>query len=559
MASRTRRTRPVTATGVAAEEMPEGTIDLLFAVTREAVPAEALTAVGALNMAEAGIQIDGEAVCHLITAEGRRRLEAQGWRFTNPRNSRTNGIDRLDARAPAADAVAVPPASAAPQTPAAPVAAAPAAPAAPAQAAPAAAKAGVVSIKIGTKAAADVKVNVLSWQGADGSFKSKFIEMVKSILGEYVKRDINLYVPNARAQAPNDANDEFNVYIWSAPESGGPDSRFLVPRTLWGLTPPHGAPGHFIAWDKGAKIVTDEGDEVGYFNHNNLYVCLDIVEQDSPSALEFCRTYLTKSVSIMKNGYRPPNWYDHVDKYVKVCLQRDEQAKKQAADNLKKEQDRARQARQQYIDAVRQAERCERLMSGEEHSLDERKAKLTKEFVNLREIAFIESVNFKGNSLVIETDPLYVEDPRTKKLHALNRFRITIDPDEGRVRMATKGTPVVAHRGGPCQAPHVFTADGDQCWGNVGQTVQDLIARYEYPALVSLVINFLQSVNVDDGAGAYVNKWPVADKEQVRVEREKLLAEKTVRLAAERAEYETMAAEYVKHGTEAKAAKAAKG
>jgi hypothetical protein len=58
--------------------------------------------------------------------------------------------------------------------------------------------------------------------------------------------------------------------------------------------------------------------------------------------------------------------------------------------------------------------------------------------------------------------------------------------------------------------PH-DTGNGSMCLGNVGPMVMTLIQEQQYVALVNLLYNFAQSVNEDDSAGQYIERWPILD------------------------------------------------
>lgn len=62
-------------------------------------------------------------------------------------------------------------------------------------------------------------------------------------------------------------------------------------------------------------------------------------------------------------------------------------------------------------------------------------------------------------------------------------------------------------------APHVFS-DGKPCLGNAEAVVKDLYANGRYDLVLNFILDYLESVNVDDSAGAHINKWPVVGKEK---------------------------------------------
>jgi hypothetical protein len=549
--ARTSRPRPATVTipeGVTPEAVPT-VVDVSFAIRTDVVSAQDLANVGAYNMTPNGMNVDGQQ-CFLVTREGLDRLARAGWVIGAQQHSSINAIELTAITAGAAPAPAAPaaPAPAAPEAaPAAPQAAAPAA-AAPAVAATAATAAPAKpatahKVRIGTMEASAVVVTPKGWTdytiATDAGFRDSVLKAFKDILGAYVKRNIDVYIPHGRAQAPI-AGDTFNVFIWSAPDAGGPDSRFVVPETMWGHQVTERPPGHFVPWEQGGKIMSAEGDEVGYFNDNNLYITFDAVHAvNDGKTLTLLKTYLTEAVKIMTRGYRPPNYRDLCEKYVAVSMKRFEIERKNAVENVKKEEEALAAAKRQIIESTRNIEHLQAIAEARGLTTDQQTAKLTKEFVALRELAHVANVTFKGDVLTVETDPLYVTDPRVNKLHAVGCMRININTTNGDVKMFAIGKTVDAQETG-MQAPHVFSS-GKPCWGNIGSTVTELVASFEYKAAIVAVILYLQSVNVDDSAGSKVNRWPVADPEVVKAQRAALAIEKKARYAAELAEYPELA------------------
>jgi hypothetical protein len=63
--------------------------------------------------------------------------------------------------------------------------------------------------------------------------------------------------------------------------------------------------------------------------------------------------------------------------------------------------------------------------------------------------------------------------------------------------------------------PHVWN-DGRACFGNAEPTIFDLIGCMEYAGLVSYLISFLESANINDSAGAGLTYWPKVQKNDKR-------------------------------------------
>ena len=66
--------------------------------------------------------------------------------------------------------------------------------------------------------------------------------------------------------------------------------------------------------------------------------------------------------------------------------------------------------------------------------------------------------------------------------------------------------------------PHVDGENGEACWGSAGSMLVENMNNYEIYASFIVVLNFLQQVNTDDPAGAYIRNWDCIDEEGNDVE-----------------------------------------
>jgi hypothetical protein len=534
-----RRTPPQTTTATMVPEELGGALDELFAVSRRVISRETLERLGIVILSEEDTQdARGQAAqpSFVVTPEGRRRLESDGYSFANKRAAATHGIWLLDATPPAPPAPPVTEAPAAPAVVEVPVAA-PAAPAvtsAPVAAPTAAKPVTKTVIKPAIGDLAKPKVTIRSWQGEESkSFKDSIAAIAEKVLGPYLKRDIEIFVPHGAFSAPL-PGPAFNIHIWSSPNCGGPDSRFELPEAMWGLSGFQRDPGHFVSYEQGGTIKTAEGDEVGSFDANNLYLYYDAVHSGSDTDCKIFERFLVESVKIMEHGFRPPNFRDMTQKYVDICSKRVEAQRAQASKKLQELSAQVDNHRQGLIESIREREIQIRILTVHDGLKDDTAAKLATEFNTLRKNYKVESVGFKGDTLIVTTDPLYVQDPRgTKRWHSLGKLTISIDSVRGTIRF--KSTKPQTGMQDGMHAPHVY-ADGHACLGSIDKGMTDLVATYEYSAAVQLAISFLEAVNVDDGAGKYVDRWPEAKIEDIRREEKELEAARKAAQAAEEAE-----------------------
>jgi hypothetical protein len=120
----------------------------------------------------------------------------------------------------------------------------------------------------------------------------------------------------------------------------------------------------------------------------------------------------------------------------------------------------------------------------------------------------ITDVKVIDNTLHVYTTILNCVDDRTGKMHELGNYFITICLSTGNIRFKNLSRTVQSFDSQAMQAPHVF-ADGHPCWGNIEETVTDLVGKLQLSALITLLLEFLQSANTKDPAGKGINLWPL--------------------------------------------------
>jgi len=134
---------------------------------------------------------------------------------------------------------------------------------------------------------------------------------------------------------------------------------------------------------------------------------------------------------------------------------------------------------------------------------------LGEEFDQLFQLASVRDVKVEDDKLIVSTDKLYCIDPRSGRRHEIGAFDIHLPTD------SSNGAPTYFNRtrqvstpAGTMQAPHV-RSDGWACLGNVGDLFPQLIAKREFSSAVQVAIAYIESVNVDDSWGKYIDYWPM--------------------------------------------------
>ena len=117
-------------------------------------------------------------------------------------------------------------------------------------------------------------------------------------------------------------------------------------------------------------------------------------------------------------------------------------------------------------------------------------------------------------AFIFETNYINIVDPRNlENVFQGNRFEISVALENGRIRF--KGLDRdKCHKSywtDNDPHPHVDGRRGEACLGNVSSTFAELISSNEIYALFTVLVNFLQTFNIEDVAGKNIKNWKMLD------------------------------------------------
>jgi hypothetical protein len=143
---------------------------------------------------------------------------------------------------------------------------------------------------------------------------------------------------------------------------------------------------------------------------------------------------------------------------------------------------------------------------------------LAQEFDNLFFAPQVLDITFYENEVLeVYTDTLYCTDPRTNILHEIGRFKIVFDKrrigegddEHPKEVLWYNQTQKIEGCNSNMMAPHIFSS-GTACIGNMMREFAGFLRNREYFVATLMAIKFVESVNVNDDAGKYINNWPRA-------------------------------------------------
>jgi hypothetical protein len=265
------------------------------------------------------------------------------------------------------------------------------------------------------------------------------------------------------------------------------------PRIMYNSRPTATAAGAAIGSPTGTPIALDNGDIAAEIQGKTLFVFSD--------QLRFCNresvAQLGNILAQARDEWRQEPGTDlAAARFARDALKAIDAIAPSPTGNVEQEFSQAERLAQEWLKKARTTER-ELLQGG---TAPERE--LGKEFDRLLAMRKVRDVEVTHNAIVVHTNMIYCIDPRTNLVHEIGKFQIHLN-FSGTVQFFNE------IRTGRFHAPHVNEA-GNPCLGNIRTVMPDLIHQRQLASAAQVAIAFLESVNVNDGWGQHINRWPVA-------------------------------------------------
>jgi len=370
------------------------------------------------------------------------------------------------------------------------------------------------------KSAADCKVSTTNWRGEGAS---KFVAIAREILLPIVKTDIIMSVPHGDAQSVVD-DDDFHIFIWPVFKGGG-DRSIRTPRAIWDIptsctdesTKPSGE-GVLFKDDETKYVVAE------LINGNNLFIFHDICHHGNENEWAIFHELCERVACELDSGTpeeaekrrqerREKQRVQSRQAYIEECKDRFESNAKNVQRAIDIGRAKMTELQQALVATIRDLKDAERRILDHAKAKSEHEEFCGREFDSLMEVPGVLNVVVKKGEIHVFTEHIYITPDGLKTTYDIGKFRMEISTScrGGGIKFfnltrKSKGDNYNQHH------PHV-NCEGSPCLGNISESVAQLVANYEYSALVQLGLQFLKSVNMGDKAGAMINEyWPKVRK-----------------------------------------------
>lgn len=354
-------------------------------------------------------------------------------------------------------------------------------------------------------------------------FESTIKKITSDVLMPVLNKNIIIENVGGKKTPPKD-KEAFYIYIYSSPISEvihSHASRYY-----------NRLPGSYPIFSTSKKGIPVKdwvtGEDIFEVVANVLYIHINLVAMNSSShdmeyvyktiLEEFILYFLTtskKRETILKHRQKEKT-KESKKEYTELVGKQRVIALNKAKKELVKTDDLIKQYQKSLIISIRKT------ASLNEHILSMTKGKnnhlkaAQKEYAKIISMPKIKSITFDNDLMIVNTKTLYCTDPRSDILHEIGEFNITIHINPETAPGSSVGHIVsffnltgriYGYSGNKMNAPHVFPS-GKPCLGSLTGILTEQIANYQFSIAVMLAIQFLESVNVKDEAGSYINNWP---------------------------------------------------
>lgn len=354
---------------------------------------------------------------------------------------------------------------------------------------------------------------------------NKIIEEHKGILEVLQKvynKTVYINYSNGECAGLNRSSDAIFVNMWSAL----PDTDMVFPEKDTAFENKFCTDGIFVPNEE--FITFGEDLPLIQYKDNNFYFLYDVCEFGTDEELALM-SILIEGILIKLEGSK-----EAIDAKIAEC-ERIENAKRTKAfinrmsererenkeirrRDLEEKKRKMAEARQTVRNLVTQIIVDEKMLSSNTDAFAELEITLNKELEIMANNKMIKKVEIDEQGLIIaHTEMIYSnvlgKDNKVRR-YRFGEYQLKIDVSNGEVKFINANNKDKRHScwGDKCHHPHV-NEQGNACLGSASTLIMDCVDRYQWGVLADVLINYLQSVNIDDSAGKYYIRWDEVDND----------------------------------------------
>ena len=360
-----------------------------------------------------------------------------------------------------------------------------------------------------------------------------FTEIIESVCEGIIKEDeVQLNAPMTQPYTLDDYAGVLRIHFWGFDDSKNPEHKTFEldeNATLWGFSKFY-KQGFYEPSGIGIPVVAPEGTIVAeWFQEHGLLVTLfdacDTMFKGCEETVDIFKIMLTEFV---ENIYQQRTLSKEEIAEKRRVAQEERKTKavmklltsistaKIATfkDMLANAEEVITRSRRDMLTSLKTKEHALKQLDLFQSDVSVSSEKLLAEFEQIPTMAHIAGYDIAENKIIFMTDTIVM--PVNDRYFLAGRYDIEVNVNNAGVRFYNQ-TPENLRRsvwGATCHHPHV-NLEGGPCLGNAMEGIIQCVNSGEWAALASILVAYLESVNLDDAAGKYFYNWDECDAQGV--------------------------------------------
>lgn len=146
------------------------------------------------------------------------------------------------------------------------------------------------------------------------------------------------------------------------------------------------------------------------------------------------------------------------------------------------------------------------------------KAALEKDLERIKKLSRISGLKvYATGALKFKTDMIYSVNSKRNTRHQIGEMQVSVDTSKAQYEEVLRIVNKTRQGYDGMQAPHVDSS-GKLCLGNMTEMMPQLLGELDIPVLISMILQFLESANMDDPWGRIIDSFPVVNTDNVIVD-----------------------------------------
>lgn len=255
------------------------------------------------------------------------------------------------------------------------------------------------------------------------------------------------------------------------------------------------------------------------FNDNIIYICFTYFPYTETiianiSSYDFLSVFMTETeINDFKNNLIKEEINDYL---VSSCAEQTESAKISLCDM----ENKIKEYTKYLFDSYPKVLKLKNIIENPNLANSEAAKEIFSEIEKIKKHPLCTDISITNGNISVNTSKLVMYEPINKKYYLLGEMTFSIPFKFQRdINIININNKRRSYWGDKCQHPHISDM-GTACFGNADAQLAQFLSQRLYYAVFITLINFCQTCDIHDCAGAYVISWDLCDENGNIIEQE---------------------------------------